>query len=358
MPPDPVAPGRAPSAGQNVRMTSPGPPSDSWPAVSVVMPVRDEERHLRAAVEGVLAQGYPGELELIMAVGPSRDATAEVAASLAAEHPDRVRVVDNPAGRTPHALNLAIAASRHAIIVRVDGHGELGADYIATAVRLLERTGAANVGGVMDARGETPFEQAVALGYTTRLGIGGERFHHPGSPEGPADTVFLGVFRKEALEAVGGFDETLYRAQDWELNLRLRRSGRIVWFSPALRVVYRPRSSLVALARQFYSTGQWRREVIRRYPDTASGRYLAPPTAVLGLAGGTLGGLLGLATRTRLLLAGFAAPLGYLSLLVAGSAAVRAAPPAVRARLPLVYATMHLAWGLGFLVGLRRRRDE
>lgn len=330
------------------------PPVGPAPPVSVVMPVRNEQRHLRAAVERVLGQGYPGELEIIMAVGPSGDDTDRVAADLVAEHPGVVRVVPNPAGRTPHGLNLAIAAARHDIIVRVDGHGELGPDYISTAVRLLQRTGAANVGGVMDAQGVGTFQRAVAVGYTTRLGIGSASFHHADSAEGPADTVFLGVFRKQPLVDVGGFDESLYRAQDWELNYRLRRSGELVWFSPALRVTYRPRSSLTELAQQFFETGRWRREVIRRHTDTVGLRYLAPPAAVTGIGVGTLAGLLGVLTRSRLLTAGWLAPAGYAVLVIVGALTVPKIDLPVRARLPLVYATMHLAWGLGFLIGLPR----
>ena len=120
------------------------------------MPVLNEERHLAASVRRVLDQHYEGELEVILAVGPSEDRTSEIAAELAAADP-RLRVVDNPAGRTPHALNLGIAAARFDIIVRVDGHGELADGYVARAVELLQTTGAANVGGVMKARGETPF---------------------------------------------------------------------------------------------------------------------------------------------------------------------------------------------------------
>jgi glycosyltransferase involved in cell wall biosynthesis len=330
----------------------------TYPGVSVVMPVLNEERHLGAAVRRVLDQDYPGELEVIMAVGPSQDRTGQIAAKLAAAD-SRLRVVDNPAGRTPHALNLAIAAARYDVIVRVDGHGELTDGYIAKAVELLQATGAANVGGVMDAQGETPFEQAVASAYTTRLGLGGSTFHLKGSPAGPADTVFLGVFRKDALAAVGGFDESMHRAQDWELNYRLRRAGQTVWFSPELKVTYRPRSSLRALVRQMYETGKWRREVVRRYPETAGRRYLAPPVAVSGIVLGTTAGALGTITGPKWLRAGFLAPLGYLGVL---AVAVATAPPtlnaAARRRLPLVLAAMHLSWGAGFLVGLRDRRPD
>jgi glycosyltransferase involved in cell wall biosynthesis len=304
----------------------------------------------------VLDQDYPGELEVILCVGPSSDRTSEIAGELAAADP-RVRVVDNPAARTPHALNLGVAAARHSIVVRVDGHGELTDGYIRRAVELLGETGAANVGGVMDARGVTPFEQAVAAAYTTRLGLGGSAFHLAGSSAGEAETVFLGVFRKEAVLAVGGFDESMHRAQDWELNYRLRRSGRRIWFSPDLRVTYRPRSTLRELLAQMYGTGKWRREVVRRHPETVNLRYLAPPLAVLGVAAGTILGLLGVITRSRLLRAGVVAPAGYVGLVLAGSlTAPPGTSPAARLRLPLVLAATHLSWGLGFLVGLRRRR--
>ena len=322
-----------------------------WPGVSVVMPVLNEERHLETAIRRVLDQEYPGELEVIVAVGPSADRTREIADALAAAD-SRIHVVDNPAARTPSALNLGIGASKHKIIVRVDGHGELTDGYIRRAVELLDETGAANVGGVMDAQGTTPFEEAVAVAYTTRLGLGGSAFHLAESPAAEAETVFLGVFRKEALIAVGGFDESMYRAQDWELNYRLRTNGHKIWFSPELRVTYRPRSTLRALAKQMYETGTWRRELVRRHPETANARYLAPPLAVLGVLGGSVSGLLGVVLDSRLLRIGFVAPAGYLSVIVGGSLlASRPMSAAARLRLPLVLVATHLAWGTGFLIG-------
>ncbi len=315
--------------------------------VSVVMPVRNEERHLRAAVERVLEQDHDGELEVVLAVGPSEDATREIADSLALDHPE-VRVVENPTGTTPAGLNIAIAASHHDVIVRVDGHGELSEGYIRRAVELLEETGAANVGGVMDAVGETPLERAIAAAYNSPYGLGGGGFHVKDTPAGPAATVFLGVFRRDALESIGGFDETLLRAQDWELNHRLRKAGFVVWFTPELRVVYRPRSTVRALAQQFFRTGSWRREVIRRNPETASLRYLAPPLAVVGFTGGLLAGLVGLLARNRLLTFALLAPAVYLFFLIVATLRIPADPEA-KVRLPLVLAVMHGCWGVGFM---------
>jgi glycosyltransferase involved in cell wall biosynthesis len=315
------------------------------------MPVLNEERHLEAAIHKVLDQEYPGELEVIIAAGPSSDRTREIAAALTAADP-RIRVVDNPAARTPAALNLGIAAAQHQIIVRVDGHGELTDGYIKRAVELLDETGAANVGGVMDAQGTTPFEEAVAVAYTTRLGLGGGAFHLADSPATEAETVFLGVFRKDALVSVGGFDESMHRAQDWELNYRLRTSGHKIWFSPELRVTYRPRSTLRALIKQMYETGTWRREVVRRYPETTTVRYLAPPLALLGVLSGSVAGLFGVILDSRLLRLGFLAPVGYVALIIGGSlVAARPMSASARLRLPLVLAATHLAWGAGFLRG-------
>jgi succinoglycan biosynthesis protein ExoA len=323
----------------------------AWPGVSVVMPVLNEEPHLESAIGRVLDQEYPGKLEVIIAVGPSSDRTPEIAAALAAVD-SRIRVVDNPAARTPAALNLGIGAAEHEIIVRVDGHGELTDGYIKRAVELLDETGAANVGGVMDAQGTTPFEEAVAAAYTTRLGLGGGAFHLADSPAAEAETVFLGVFRKDALFSVGGFDESMHRAQDWELNYRLRSSGHRIWFSPELRVIYRPRSTLRALVKQMYETGTWRREVVRRYPETATLRYLAPPLTLIGVLAGSAAGIVGVIFKSQLLRVGLLAPAGYLALIIGGSlVTARPMSAAARLRLPLVLAATHLAWGAGFLRG-------
>ena len=227
----------------------------------------------------------------------------------------------------------------------------VAAGYIGRAVALLQETGAANVGGLMDAQGTTPLSEAIAAGYNSPLGLGGGGFHLAETPAGPADTVFLGVFRADVLREIGGFDESLHRAQDWELNYRLRRAGHLVYFSPDLQVVYRPRDSVSALARQFYRTGQWRREVIRRHPDTASLRYLAPPLTVVGTGGGLVLGLLGLVLRSRVLTAALIAPAVYVAFVGAATASMGHLRPAARLRMPIVLTIMHLAWGAGFIHG-------
>ena len=324
-----------------------------WPAVSAILTVLNEERHLRQAVTSVLAHDYPGEIEVVLALGPSTDRTNEIAAELAAENP-HVQCVHNPSGRTPEGLNKAIAASRHRVIARVDGHSELPADYLRIAVPLLDSTGAVNVGGLMWAEGRTDFELAVATAMTSRFGVGNAPFH-VGGEAGPADTVYLGVFRRDALEAVGGYDEAFTRAQDWEMNFRLRTAGGLIWFTPELRVSYRPRGSLRALARQYFHYGLWRSEVMRQHPSTVSARYLAPPAALVATTVGVLGGVVGIWQHWLLL--GFVIPAGYVAGVVGAAFIVgRELPFGARRRLPVVFATMHGSWGAGFLTGIRRYR--
>ena len=325
---------------------------ENWPPVSVVMPVRNEARDLVESVEQILAQEYGGELEVVLAVAPSTDGTERIADELAAADP-RVRVVANPVGRTPAGLNAAIGAARHDVIVRVDGHGILTPGYVTRAVQLLESTGAANVGGVMLAVGQSGFEQAVAHAYRSRVGLGSAQFH-VGGEEGPADSVYLGVFRREVLEGLGGFDEHFHRAQDWELNHRIRSSGGVVWFSPDLGVTYRPRSSWVDLVQQFFHTGRWRREVIRQHPETVSPRYLAPPTVTAAVLVGTAAGVVGAVTGAPWLRWGWLAPLGYgTGVTVASQLGTQELSGRARAWLPMVLATIHLSWGSGFLFGRR-----
>ncbi|TQS17826.1 glycosyltransferase family 2 protein [Microbispora hainanensis] len=311
-----------------------------WPPVSVIMPVLNEERHLRDAVRQVLEQDYEGPLEVVISVGPSHDRTQEVADAIAAED-RRVVVVPNPTGRTPNALNAAIAASRNPIVARVDGHAILPRDYLRTAVETLEQTGADNVGGIMAAEGITPFEQAVACAMTSKIGVGNARFH-TGGEAGPADTVYLGVFRRSALDRVGGYDEHFLRAQDWEMNHRIRETGGLVWFQPRMRVTYRPRPNVRALAKQYFHYGRWRRVVSRTHQGTINLRYLAPPAAVAAMA-------LGLVV-SPFFLPGLIIPGGYLLAILAGSVLTgRGLPGAALVRLPVVYATMHVSWGTGFL---------
>jgi len=308
------------------------------PSISVILPVLNEETHLEEAVHSILSQDYQGKLEVILAVGPSRDRTLEIAQSIS-RRDSRVVLVDNPSGRTAAGLNIALNKSQSPVVVRVDGHAHIPNDYLTLIVEILNKTGAVNVGGVMAAVGTTAFERAVAGAMRSPFGVGASRFH-TGGEAGIVDTVYLGAFRREALVAIGGFDERFTRAQDWELNFRLRENGGVVYFDPRLHVTYRPRSTVKALAKQYFEYGRWRRVVSRRHSGTINYRYLAPPFALVGF--------------TLSLIAGFFLPILFIPaaiyLLFVLAASVRIASSIREYFLLLtVIPTMHFAWGAGFI---------
>ncbi len=329
--------------------------------VSFVMPVLNEQAYLEHAVRSVLSQDLDAPVELVLALGPSTDGTTELAQRLAADD-GRIRLVDNPAAHIPVGLNAAIRASRYAIVIRVDAHSELAPGYAARALATLERTGAANVGGVMHAEGRAPFQKAVARLYNSPVGLGGGAYHG-GAEEGEAESAYLGVMRRSVLDEVGLFDETIRRGEDWELNLRIRQAGHRVWFDPRLSVTYWPRESWIRLARQFRATGAWRGELVRRFGRRNSLRYFAPP-ALVGLV--LLAVVVGVLQLTGVLhgLAGLLSSIVYLPLvayaLLVVAVALAPGGGGWRQRLwtLVVLPTMHLSWGIGFIGGvLRGARD-
>ncbi len=325
-------------------------------AVSYVMPVYNEVAYIDDAIASVLAQRYDGEREIVLVLGPSTDGTTERVRELAsADH--RLRVVENPELSIPLGLNLGIRAASHDVIVRVDAHTELEPDYTALGVAALERTGAASVGGIMVATGRGTVQSAVARAYNSRLGLGGAAYHGSAS-EGPAESAYLGIMRRPALLEVGLYDEGLKRGEDWELNLRLREAGHLVWLDPQLRVTYWPRDTWAKLSRQFTATGIWRGELVRRLGGRNPLRYFVPPALVISVIASAVVLVLqltGVVSDWPSLLLGVVhlGPGLYamllLVLLVAPSSGPRFAD---RATFAAVIAVMHLSWGSGFLRGL------
>ena len=325
-------------------MTSPNASLPVSPGISVILPVLNEQAHLEDSIRAILSQNYLGKFEVILALGPSRDSTNEIARSLAAEDP-RVVLVENPSGRTAAGLNIALNASTQDVVVRVDAHAEIPTNYLELVIEILKESGAVNVGGVMGAQGVTFFETAVAAAMCSPFGVGGSRFH-TGGKAGFVDTVDLGAFIRQAVVDAGGFDERFIRAQDWELNYRLRQNGGAIYFDPRLHVTYRPRSNYRALAKQYFEYGRWRRVIARKYPETINYRYLAPPLALIGsvlslIAGSIFDPSLYLPVATYIT---------FIALTPLFISKNLAHYPALVFILP----TMHFSWGLGFLTSPRK----
>jgi glycosyltransferase involved in cell wall biosynthesis len=328
------------------------------PGVSYIMPVLNEAKYIEGAIDTVLGQDYAGKKELILALGPSTDGTTQLIEKLA-DRDKRIILVHNADSDIPVGLNLAIRVSKYPIIVRVDAHSELEPGYTSRAVETLERTGAANVGGVMLARGKAPFQAAAARGYNSKFGLGGARYH--GSQvEGEAESAYLGVFRREVLDEVGLFDESLRRGEDWELNLRIRAAGHKVWFDPQLKVTYWPRENWRKLGRQFVATGVWRGELVRRYKGRNPWRFFVPPMLLISIIFSVVLFALQLSPIvnggwTIIASIFYLGPISYV-LLVLWLAFIGDRSDNWRDRwfFIVVLPTMHISWGAGFIVGLLR----
>lgn len=317
---------------------------ETAPAVDVVIPALNAAGTLDTCLDAVLDQDYDGTIAVTVAVGPGRDATWEIAEARAAADP-RVMVVANPSGRTPVGLNLAIAKGSAPVVARVDAQSVLPPRYLRRAVETLARTGAANVGGIQQPVGDNGLQRVIAVGMCSPFGAGPARFRRDGY-EGPTDTVYLGVFRRDALERVGGYDDTLERNQDFELNWRLREAGEQVWLDPALVVSYRPRATFRSLASQYFQYGAWKRHVLRRNPRSLQPRQTVAPLLVIGLI---VSGVELLRKRAR----GWLLPAAYTGAALAVARDARGSLPRKSDRylLMAVFATMHVAWGAGFLFG-------
>lgn len=307
-------------------------PAAPWaPTVTVAIPVLNEERHIGACLDAVAAQTYPNICEVLVVDGGSTDQTRAVVQSRS----DAV-LVDNPGRIQARGLNVALAAAKGEIFVRVDGHTVLCRNYVERCVDTLARTGAAMVGGAMTpVAGPGWASQGIAAAMTSRLGAGPARFHRRTGKGRWVDTVYLGAFFTNVARSVGGYAEDMRVNEDAELAWRIRSKGGI-WLDPTIRSTYVPRGTLAGLSRQFWHYGRGRAATVRRHPGSLAQRQLVPPALIIGLA----------SPWRRHLLGGYAT-------LIAGRTVIEAwtKGPAATS-LGVALPVMHLSWGAGFLTGV------
>ena len=315
--------------------------------VSVLVPVLDEETHVREAADTMRAQRFDGEVEFLFIDGGSRDRTRPILEQLAAEDP-RVRVLDNPRRITPVALNLGLAAASGEVIARMDAHTHYPPDYLARGVERLRRGGADHVSGPQLPQGDGTWSRRVALALGTRLGTGGADFRHLSEGEIEVDSGFTGMWLRSTLEHHGGWDEEWMNDQDTELAARIRAEGGRILCLPAMAAGYIPRDSLWRLGRQYWRYGFYRAKTSGRHPESMRRSHVLAPGLVLALA-------LALVLPGRLAWPARAAVAAWAAAVAGVSAkALRSAAPGDAASLPLGFGAMHVPWGLGFLFGSLR----
>lgn len=319
----------------------------SGPAASVLVPVLDEVEHIRACVAAMREQELEEEYELLFLDGGSTDGTRELLDDLAGAD-DRIRVLDNPRRTVPHALNIGLREARACVVVRMDAHTLYPPRYLACGLERLRRGDVVWVSGPQLPHGVDAGTRRIALALSTRLGTGGAVYRHQSTTEADAASGFTGLFDRRFVERLGGWDEAWAINQDAELAARVRKAGGRIVVLPALAARYVPRGSLRALARQYRRYGVYRAKTCARHPESVELRHALPPALVL--AGAAAMAPLGRPrVAARMLIAGYGA-----ALLATAAAAARRAPLRDAAALPAVFATMHAAWGVGFLAGCAR----
>ncbi len=316
------------------------------PFVSILVPVRNEERYIERCLYSIAAQDYPRDrLEVLVIDGQSTDSTRQVVSRFAAESTLDLRLLQNPRQRTAPALNIGLRAARGEVITHVDGHASVAHDFIRRSVEALEQTGADAVGGVIDSEGDTPLGEAIALAMSSRFGVGGAAFRVGG--EGAADTVAFGAYRREVFDRIGGFAEDIDKGEDDEFNYRLLDAGGTIVIVPGIRATYTARGDLRGLWHQYFGYGRAKVQVLRRHPAQARLRQLVP-----GLFAGALG--------VSAILALFGEKRAFRYLVRVYTLAATTASFALARRhgwrhlpvLPPIFACLHVAYGLGFLAGL------
>jgi succinoglycan biosynthesis protein ExoA len=312
--------------------------------VTVVVPARNEEASIGECLRSILAQDEH-RLQVVVVDGESDDATAEIVRELR-EHDPRVELVRNPHRLIPHALNIGLAHARGSWLVRVDAHSTVEADYVRRLVDQLRSGGWGGVGARKDAVGTTPAGRAIAFALGSRFGVGDSHYHHA-TTSMVVEHIPFGAYPTRLLRELGGWDETFAVNEDFELDQRIRATGRELLLDPSVRIAWTCKQSIADLFRQYRRYGRGKADVMIAHPGATRPRHLVPPAFVLALASV-------LVLRRRDAAAAVLVPYaGAMALATVQGA--RDLPAASRGHLPGAFATMHVAWGIGVWEGLLRR---
>lgn len=318
-----------------------------WPSISIVMPMRNEETYVERSLQAMLAQDYDGRIEILCVDGMSDDRTRQIVLDTA-QQDSRVRLLDNPKRITPAALNIGIQNAKYEFIARMDAHSVAPPDYLTRCVETFQKYDAECVGGGWEYQGTTFISKVIAVAMDSRFGPGPAPWR--GAREArEADTVPFGLWRRERMLELGGFDECLIRNQDYEFNYRLRASGGKVIYSPDIKTTYYVRRDLKSLWRQYYQYGLWKARVLKMHPESFRLRHGVAPLFVSGLILGAILSLFGRLWRSLYILS--ISLYLLLSVLFSVKQASRHGWHYLPL-LPIIFAVLHLAWGSGFLVGV------
>ena len=318
------------------------------PFVSLVLPIWNEAAYLERGLDAIDAQTYRRDrIEIILVDGGSSDGTLEIVGRrMGADQ--RIRILGGPGVNTPLAMRIGADAAEGDILVKVDGHGWINDQYVAVAVDALRLDPSLGcVGGVIHPVATTRVERAIAIARFSLLGVGSGVYTLNQRVQ-ETDTVQCGAYRRQALDAAGGFDPAMAYGEDEELNHRVRLAGWRILFHPSMRFTYRVRPTLSALFRQYFRYGRARVAVVRKHPSFFRLKHAAPAAAI-----STLGASLLLVPFPGWRVLTILAWLGYAGVIVAGAVVLSSRHRFGRPDLVAgALVALHTGYGVGSLRGL------
>ena len=318
---------------------------DTLPFVSVLVPMRNEERRIAQCLDSILQTDYPKQkMEILVIDGMSADGSGRIVESYSQKCPF-IHLLPNPRQIQAAALNLGLGRAKGQVAIRMDAHTVYANDYIRQCVLALENTGAANVGGRQRAVGSGYVSSAVAAAFSSRFAAGDAKYRYCDTEQW-VETVYLGAWHTQTLRELGGFNEGWAVNEDYELNYRLRKNGGRILLSPKIKCSYHVRGSLSDLARQYLRYGFWKVKTLAAHPGSLRWRQLACPAFVAALAFSAAIAPFRPAWAT-IVPAVYAIANLTASSWVAAHRGIWLLP-----LLPLVFAIMHISWGAGFWAGL------
>ena len=316
----------------------------SLPKVSIIIPSLNESEFIVECVESLLLGNFPSKnMEILIVDGGSSDDTVIKAKTLRDTY-SNVRYLHNPKKIVPAAMNLGVENASNELLMWCGSHAKYDSEYVLNSIiALSEEIDASSVGGVITPIAKTAIGKAIAIATSSKFGIGNAKYRYATKRQ-QVDTVFGGCFYKTSILEIGGFNERWVRNQDYELNHRLRSKIGPIILEPSIRCEYYCRESISQLSKQYFGYGFWRFNTLLAHPSSFTYRQAAPVSLCLSL----LGSMIFLALGSPL---GLVVPVIYsfLSLVISAYVAVIKKTFILLLYLPIIFATLHCSWGLGFI---------
>ena len=323
---------------------------NEFPSISIIIPCRNEERHIAKCLDSMIENTYPKDrIEILVADGMSDDSTPRILNDYSKKYPF-IKILENKRRVTPAAMNLGILNSKGDLVTMINAHSILDENFFSRSASVLNETKSDAVGGRLNTinDGKKLFTKSIPIAADSFFGAGGKRYRSMNKPGLVSDTLPYCMYRRDVFKRIGLIDEELIRDQDEEFNYRLLKAGGKIFFSPDIKSHLHLRPSLKKLWKQHFQYGYFKVKVAQKIGTILTWRQLIPALFVGNLL---LWGLLGLVVPKSIypalfIFAAYEASCAFFSLMLSTSHGIKYFIP-----LFIVFNTLHFSYGIGYLKG-------